>query len=278
MNVGTPYRRSAGILNGSLLCAVLLAAALGMNGARANELSDQLNAANDDVNRLHKQLDDLDKNVGEPLVAEKARLSDTDDLLKGAEKNLQGKYDDWAGRVNGPNGYSALLAAHQAKIAPFNNRTADYNRRCSGTFSDRGYVDACNREKAQLDAEADAFQQEYVQLKNLQASLKQEKTDLDNYAKGLQERRNDLNKGTLDWAAKVKKYNADRNDLVASYNKSLAQLKRIGTQYGNCVDRQPKKATDEYIKHHCGNVQFDNVRGTLQQLKSIKPEMVITPN
>ncbi|MFL6652803.1 MAG: hypothetical protein ACJ8J7_16135 [Sulfurifustaceae bacterium] len=267
------------VLGRSLLCAALLASgASAWTDALANELSDQLNAANENVNHLHKQIDDLDKDIGQPLTAEKARLSDTDQLLKGAEKNLQGKYDNWADRVNGPNGYSAQLAAHQAKIPPFNSRTADYNRRCSGTFSDRGYVDACNREKAQLDAEADAFQQEFVQLKNLQSSLKQEKTNLDDYAKGLKDRRNDLNQATLDWAAKTKKYNADRNALVASHNQALAQLKRVGSAYGNCVDRQPKKATDEYIKHHCGNVQFDNIRENLKQLQNIKPELVITPN
>jgi chromosome segregation ATPase len=245
---------------------------------RADDVSDQINTWSDTLSGLEKQISDLDKNVGQPLTAEKARLLDTDDLLKGAEKNLDKKYEDLTSRVSGPNGYSAQLQAHQAKIAPFNARTADYNRRCDITTSDASYVDACNREKAQLDAEADAFEREYVQLKNLQAGLKQEKVDLDDYAKGLRDRRNDLNQATLDWAAKMKKYNADRNDLVASYNHALEQLKQLSNQYSNCVRNLPPDATDEYIKHHCGNVQFDNVRENLQKLQNIKPEFVITPN
>jgi chromosome segregation ATPase len=244
----------------------------------AADLATQINTAANDVLNLEKQINDLDKNVGQPLTAEKARLLDTDDLLKGAEKNLDKKYNDLANRVSGPGGYSAQLQTHQAKIAPFNARTADYNRRCSGTFSDRSYVDACNREKAQLDAEADAFEYEYQQLKNLQGSLKREKADLDSYSQGLQERRKELSQATLDWAAKMKKYNADRFDLVAAYNQALNQLKQISGLYNECVKNLPEDATDESIKHHCGNVQFDNVRENLQKLQNIKPEFVITPN
>ena len=229
----------------------------------ANDLSDQINGVADNVNGLRKQIDDLDKNVGQPLVAEKARHSDTDDLLKGAEKNLKGKYDSWSNQVTGPGGYSAQLQAHQAKIAPFNARTANYNSRCSGTFTSAAYVNACNQEKAQLDAEADAFQREFQQIKNLQNSLKQEKVDLDSYAKGLQDRRNDLSQATLNWASKMKKYNADRNDLIASYNQALAQLKQLGSQYENCVARLPNDATSESIKQNCGNIQFDNANPNL---------------
>lgn len=246
--------------------------------ATANDLSDQLNAGTNKLNTLSNQMDVLDKNIGQPLVAEKARLSSTDELLKGAEKNLDAKYDNWSNRVNGPGGYSAQMAIHQARIAPFNARTADYNRRCDGTFSDRAHVDACNREKGQLDADADAFQAEYVQLKNLQNSLKQEKETLDYTARGLQDRRKDLSQATLDWAAKVKKYYADRNDLVSSYNQALGQLQQLGGQYGNCVDRLPKNADNEEIKHKCGNIQFDNVREDLQRLRDIKPETAIFPN
>jgi chromosome segregation ATPase len=244
----------------------------------ADDLSDQINTWSNNLINLEKQISDLDKNIGQPLTAEKAHLSDTDDLLKGAEKNLKIKYDDFSNRVTGPAGYSAQLQAHQDKIAPFNARTDDYNRRCNGTFSDRSYVDACNREKAQLDADADAFAREYTQLKNLQSSLKREKTDLDSYSQGLQDRRKDLSQATLDWAAKMKKYNADRSDLIASYNHALNQLKQLSSLYNDCVKNLPPDATDEYIKHHCGNVQFDNVRENLQKLQNIKPEMVITPN
>ena len=229
--------------------------------ALANDLSDQINAVTNNLNSLQKEIDDLDKNIGQPLVAEKAHLSDTDDLLKGAEKNLNANYNNLTNRITGPGGYSAQFATHQAKVASLDARTTDYNRRCSGTFSDRSYVDACNREKAQLDAEADAIRQETVQLRNLRSSLLQEKVELDSYSKGLQDRRNDLSQATLNWAAKVKRYNADRNDLLASYNKALAQLKQL--KYDNCVRRLPQNAKIEYIKHKCGNVPFDGANPNL---------------
>lgn len=246
--------------------------------ALANELADQINAQITMVADYSKQIADLDKTVGQPLVAEKTRLSASGDTLKNSERSMKNKYDDWSRRVTGPGGYSSQMNAHEAKIAPFNARTSDYNRRCRGTFSDINHVNACNREKARFDAEADDFQREYVQLKNLQSRLRAEKTTLDTQEKELRDRRRDLNRATLEWAEKVKRYNARRGDLVAARGRALAQLRQLGSQYGSCVDRLPKDATDESIKLRCGNARFDNVRRNLQELREIKAPFTAAPN
>lgn len=226
---------------------------------------------------LKKQLDDTDFKA-KPLADKKRNLDDTTDLLKGAFDNLQKKYDDLNMRIDG----------HTAKAGPLRDEKQaldasidSHNGRCGGTYEDQGYVDACNSEAAQLNQQMADFNQRADAYDAEGADLKKEGDDLDDYQNGLKQRRDQLSQDTLDWAAAVKQYVADHNDLVARYNQVVAELQAYENDYSRCMSalHDPNTPADT-VKYQCGDIDFDGKSVTLQALKAsdIRPELVITPN
>lgn len=240
-----------------------------------NQTANSLNSKMNEIIDLANQIKDLDSTTGKRLDDRKKNLDDTADLLKGAVDNLKPKYDDLEMRFEQNQAVIAQLGAEKDQL---DAAITAHNGRCSGTFNDQSYVSQCNSEASSLNNQKIDLNNRVDRANDQHTSLVQEGKDLDDYKTGLKQRYDQLSQDTLDWAAQVKQYNADRNELAEKFNAALAQLKQLAGQLQNCIDRLPASADDEQIKHFCGNVQFDGVRANLPRLRDIDPATIMPEN
>ncbi len=224
----------------SLLVTLALAFVL-TAPAKAQEASGAAASINNLITQIGQTSDkikDIDENQYPTLAKRKENLDSTTDLLRGAITNLKAK--------------DAVLdqdfAANDAAVAQHNaNQCVEKNH----------------------DGSCSAYTAEANRLNARTAELKQEETDLNQYRQGLKARVDQLSQDTLEWAANMKKLGGEREDLVTRGKSLLQDLGDTAAQYGVCIERYPHDS-DEELKHHCGNVQFDGVRETIGKLSQYK--------
>lgn len=253
----------------TVLAALLfLSVPVRANDQQAADLSSKLA----DLQSISNQIKVLDDGTGAGLAKRKENLTSTKELLDGASNNAKKRDDEL---LQAAQAYQAATNQQNANVSQHESAVANHNSRCVGTFSDANYVANCNAEADRLDQWMAQLHQSFLQLKDQQTSLKQQVAAQEQYESGLQERYNQLSQDTLEWAANVKKYNADRNDLLVRWNQALALIKPVAASLDNCIGRLPADADDAQIKHACGNIQFDGVRSTLQRLKDLDPATIM---
>lgn len=184
------------ILFAAFVCALSI---VGVSQVAYAELSD---AGKTTLANLKEELVALDKEfvplpaAYSALVEEKNRLSAVEDLLKGAVAR-----------------YQSRLMEHNMRVAEHSSAVENHNSRCSGTFSDRNYVAACNSEASQLNAR--------------RAQLNDEAETGRQMRQGLSERVESLSQAILGWTQKAKQYDARRNDLIAQQQQLLARVNSV---------------------------------------------------
>jgi chromosome segregation ATPase len=230
----------------NIAIALLVAMLLTGIAAEAQQAAGAAAAINDGLARIDtiaKQIGQIDDVTLPQLKEKKARLDDVADLLHKAVNNVKAKDADLEQRT----------AVQDAAIAQHNAN------QCRGTA-----------------AQCAAYTAEAERLNAGSAALKRESDNLNTYKQGLKERFDQLSQDTLAWTAAGKKAMADRDDLAQRGKAILSSLGRFANEYGSCMDKYPQD-DDEGLKHHCGNVQFDQVRKNLGKLRNIGTGG-ITPN
>jgi len=119
--------------------------------ARADESAD-----------LTAQLNNLGSEFTALKQAREANLRKKSDLDWAAQQLLPKIHEFQTNRAN----LNRRMDAQQARID-------NHNSRCSGTYEDEGYVNACNAEKSQLDSTSSALMDENNNLETIRNLLQQ---------------------------------------------------------------------------------------------------------
>jgi hypothetical protein len=233
-----------------VLLAFIFVALVSAVQARADKGSEE---AAFNINKIVKQLNTLsdvvekvEKETYPALKTRLGRLNDVEDMLKGA-------------------------VSHQiAKDADLNMRWQEHDNAVSDHNNSQCTAPANNPHAC------DAYQAEANRLNAAGVALKQEEAGNNAYKKGLTERYAQLSADTLAYTADAKKANADREDAMKRMQNLLTDITKWANIYGGCMDNIPN-ATDEEIKHTCGNIQFDGVRKNLGKVRN-QGTGGITPN
>jgi len=147
------------------------------------------------------------------LQNEEKRLIATRELLDGAKKNFLNEVQAWRGELQAHN---ADAASQRAAAAQHGAKVQSHNARCTGTFSDQGYVNACNAAAAQLNSYNQSTLDPWRRRVNANAQRVDSRRDtLAMKEKGLNERYADLQRGVLDWTKRKKENNYKLNELQA---------------------------------------------------------------
>ena len=150
---------------------------------------------------------------------------------------------DWAVTQLAPK--VTLIKAEDAKLAQvaanYERKVEVHNSRCSGTFDDEGFVQACNGEKDQLDAEKAHYEQQRADLEARWNLLKEAVITHDT-------------EDTLVVTADEKA----RNRQIELHNMAMpiiARLKQIAA--GNDECKQAIQNTDDETMHRVCGKMFD---------------------
>lgn len=205
-----------GNIRASLVVSVLFVVTI--FGIYGSVYAEQSNADKQQLGSLKQGLSDLSAKLAalQPvyasLVEEKKRLSDVGELLKGATVH-----------------HKKNVADITRQFSMYDAAVKDHNSRCEGTFEDRKYVDGCNAAAAQY--------------RKWRQDLTEEAIVADKMEEGLAARQESLSQATLDWAQKIKSYDAKRDDLITKRdsllmrtNNVLEDLKRRGKISIPCPD------------------------------------------
>ena len=111
------------------------------------------------------------------LAAQLGSMNDEYKQIEAHRAELKKKAEElkWAGEQLAPK--IPAIKAEDAQLATFaenyERKVAVHNSRCSGTFEDEGFVQACNGEKDQLDAEKAHYEQQHRYFEERWNLLKQ---------------------------------------------------------------------------------------------------------
>lgn len=168
------------------------------------------------------------------LEADEARLAKRWDDLKWSNEQIKKKVEQYKNDVSQLN---QAQAAHEAEAAA-------HNARCTGTFNDRGFVDACNAAAARGNAN---------------------KARLESQARSLNQTRDLLNQAiqtqteeTQKVFAAHKAHVARIEEIVAKARPMIERLKAIQAEVDKCK-AAIKRGTDENMHDRCGEM-FDGNR------------------
>lgn len=146
------------------------------------------------------------------LKGEEQRLISTKELLDGATKNFKAEVDTWKTDLDAQRAeatrQNAFADSHNAEIAA-------HNSRCAGSFSDRGFVNACNARAAQLNTEGAKVDEWSGRVNAWRDRVNDRRDTLKMKRDGLNERYADLNNHVMDWAKRKKESNYQLNALEA---------------------------------------------------------------
>jgi predicted nucleic acid-binding Zn-ribbon protein len=156
----------------------------------------------------------------------------------------------------------AKLANHAAdsqaidvKLANHESSIQSHNGQCGGTFEDQRYVDWCNNNaaslksaRAVLDGELDSFNSE-------DATLIGEVEYYNQLALSIQEMIDNQATQEVIVDQEMRRYKAQRQELVDAGNKIQARLEEIQPYIDSC-ENAITSGDDEYMKAECGRM-FD---------------------
>lgn len=207
--------------------------------ARAQEAAasaEQLNALVGDLHTLQDQIKNMDDSVFPDLKKRRTALDDTDQQVQSAFADLKAKYADLNTRID----------EHQAEMNRHNAATVD--RKC------KTCVDAYDEEANSLDLAT--------------TDLQKEKTRLDAKKAGLTTRLNQLTQDMTTWLADAQKAVSDFDTMAARVDDDLAHVPSVAAVYGACANKYPRD-DDAGLRQHCGRVDFDDIRATVDKLQSL---------
>jgi uncharacterized protein YhaN len=205
------------------VCLIVTVLAKTIGFAGTVDLKDMIT----ELMQQQKQMDRMTVKSAD-LDKQKATLSAKDTTIKKSEKDVQAKRQEWIMDNN----------ANEAKKA----EAIQSGCRPGQTTTDTALAARCNQLAAQINNTTDRLQTrgERIVAQNTQNTKDREQ----------------LTKDTLAWAASKKHVNAVIDDL----NARIAGLKQFLSAHCTSI---PANATDEEIKHNCGNVQFDGAAPNL---------------